>query len=156
MNPPVRATEANYYDSYAYEVVVDGFVKAAFSKCTGLTGTAEEIAYAEGGAMTDNKSPGRVSFADITLERGETDNDEMYGWWKEICDARTGSGAWRESDYKRDVVIRQKTRDGTVVRRWQVFSAWPKEFGVSDWDNTSSEKHIEHIVLAHEGFEPLR
>ena len=155
MTPPIRATAANYYDSYAFDVVIDGFVKAAFNTCSGLVGTAEEIAYAEGGAMTDNKSPGRVTFEDITLTRGETDNTEMYEWWEEVWNQRRGGGEWQESRYKKDVVIRQKTRDGTVVRRWQVYSAWPKEFGVTDWDNSSSEKHIERLVLSVEGFEPL-
>lgn len=153
MNPPVQATEANWYDSYSFDVQIDGITRAAFQKCSGLTATVESIDYAEGGALTDNHSPGRVSFSDLVLERGETPDTDLYDWFTSVYNPQTGRGAAHESQYKRNCVVRQLDRAGNVVRRWSVVKAWPSEFKLGDWANDSNDKHIESLTLKHEGFE---
>lgn len=153
--PPTLSTDRNYYSKFAFEVVIDGVVKAAFSKCTGLTGKAEVIEYYEGGEITPHKSPGLVTYGDITLERGETDSVDLYEWWQSIYDHRRGVGSSFGAEYKRRIVIRQKDRSGNIRRSWEVSFAWPSEFGVDDWDNSASEHHIEHLILVHEGFQLL-
>lgn len=152
---PTLSTDRNYFSKFAFEVVIDGIVKAAFSKCTGLTGKTDVIEYYEGGEITPHKSPGLVTFGDITLERGETDDIDLYDWWKSIYDHRRGFGSANGAEYKRRIVIRQKDRAGAIRRSWEVSFAFPAEFGGDDWDNSASEHHIEHLVLAHEGFQLL-
>ena len=49
---PIQGTAINYWDRYAFIVKIDGVVRAAFNKCSGLKAEAEVIEYSEGGALT--------------------------------------------------------------------------------------------------------
>lgn len=150
-----EAYAANYYDAYTYLVKIDGFVRAGFNKCTGLSGESEVINYSEGGNLTDHKSPGKVNFGDITLERGATDNNEMYEWWREVYNVRTGSGSADMEELKKSIIIEQLNRAGTAVQKWKVYGAWPRTYKPGDWDSDSNEKRIESMELVNDGFEPI-
>ena len=90
---PTRAEPRNWYDKYAFIVKIDGFVRAAFQKCSELTANVEAIEYREGGQIFPDKSAGLVTFENITLERGESADTDMYDWYVQHFDASTGTGA---------------------------------------------------------------
>ncbi len=144
----VEAYKTSYSDKYAFQVEIGGFVRAGFSKVSGLEENVEIIEYHEGGHLRGHKSPGKVSCSDVTLERGETDDNDLYNLWKKVYDAAKESGGVQDEDYKLDITIKQLDRSKKVIKSWNLFGTWPHTFGVDDWDATSSEKHIEKIVLA--------
>ena len=72
---PIQGTAINYWDRYAFIVKIDGVVRAAFNKCSGLKAEAEVIEYSEGGALTPHKQPGTIKFDDIELERETYQNE---------------------------------------------------------------------------------
>lgn len=148
-----EAYAANYYDGYLFLVRIDGFVRAAFNKCTGLSGESEVINYSEGGNLQDFKSPGKVSYGDITLERGKTSNNDMYDWWKKVFDVKTGNGNLKISDITKSIIIERIDRSGASVEKWKVYDAWPKTYKPGDHDADSNEKLIESMELVNGGFE---
>ena len=150
---PIQGQTINYFDRYAFLVKIDGVVRAAFNKCGGLKAETDVIEYLEGGALTAHKQPGLVKFDDIELERGETDDNDLYLWWKEIYDVASGRGSADERQYKRRVTIIQQDRSGAEKKRWVIPRAFPKAFETEGWDNEASEHQIQKLVLAHEGFE---
>lgn len=152
---PREAYAANYYDNYAYLVRINGFVRAGFSSCSGLETEAETIEHWEGANLISHKSPGKISNNNITLERGETDNNDMWSWWKECFDVQTGQGTADMSTFKRNIIIEQQDRSGKVIKKWRVYGAWPRSFKHSDWSSEGNEKNIETLEIVNDGFEPV-
>ena len=150
---PIQGTAINYWDKYSFVVQIDGVVRGAFSKCGGLKAEVEVIEYSEGGALTPHKQPGTVKFDDIELERGMTDDDDLYNWFSEIFNHSSGTGSADENSYKRKVTIIQKDRSGAELARWIIPKAFPSKFETDDWDNSSDEHQITKLTLTHEGFE---
>ncbi len=146
-------TTINYWDKYAFIVKVDGVVRAAFSKCSGLKAETNVIEYSEGGVVTPHKQPGTVKFENIELERGMTDDTDLYNWWVKIFNSASGTGSADASDYKRKITIIQKDRSGNELARFVIPKAFPAKFETGDWDNSSNEHQIQKLSLCHEGFE---
>lgn len=152
----VEAYKTSYYDKYAFLVSIAGFVRAGFSKIDGLEESVEVIEYNEGGHLRSHKSPGKSKVKDITFERGETDDLDLYDQFKKVYDSSKESGGVVNSDYKIDFQIIQIDRGGNVKKTWDIFGAWPTTFSVDDWDASSSEKHIEKMVMAIDYFTPKK
>lgn len=155
-----------FHDKFKFLVEVDGFISAGFNKCSELSAELAKIEYYEGGALIPNKSPGRATFADITLERGATnDDDDMYTWFEEVIDAAVqaaphdGAGAGtgqKDPTFKRNLAIIQLDRDGAELHRWDVFGAWPQKFVAGEWDNDADEKTIEMVTLTIDYFKKVK
>lgn len=147
---------ARIYDpKFKFIVEVDNFVSAAFMSCSELSGEFGEISIREGGTLTADKSPGLLSFDDVTLTRGVARGDsDMFLWWNQCGDAETNAGL-EEPTYKRTVDIVQQDRTGAEVKRWRLAEAWPKRFSAGDWDNSADENVIESAVLSFRYFKPI-
>jgi phage tail-like protein len=158
---PVIGAPRTFHDKFKFLVQVDGFDSAAFNKCSELSVEAAKIEYNEGGTLIPNKSPGRLTFSDVTLERGATQDDDMFAWFEEVADssimssliAGAGLGAGLlDPLFKRDLDIVQQDRDGATLVRWRVFQAWPVKFVAGEWDNDADEKTIEMVTLTYDFF----
>jgi phage tail-like protein len=125
---------------------------SAFAKCSELSVEAAKVEYFEGGALIPNKSPGRLTFSDVTLERGATQDRDLFDWMEDVADAASGRGLV-DPFYKREVDIVQQDRDGTTLRRWSLSRAWPVKFVAGEWDNGSDEVVIESVTLTYDTFE---
>ena len=102
--------------------------------------------------LIPNKSPGLVSFADVTLERGATLDRDIWDWMKQVADAAADAGLI-DDDYKRTLDIVQLDRDGSELRRWRITNAWPVKFVGGDWDNEADENNIESVTLTYDYFD---
>ena len=109
----------------------------------------------EGGSLIPNKSPGRVTFADVTLERGATVDRDLFDWLQDVVVTSSGLGL-TDPYYKRNLNIVQQDRDGTTLRRWCLSRAWPTKFVAGEWDNEADENVIESVTLAHDFFELIQ
>ncbi len=72
--------------------------------------------YFEGGSLIPNKSPGRLTFADVTLERGATRDRDLFDWFQDVAITSSGLGV-ADHAYKRNLDIVQQDRDGVTLRR---------------------------------------
>lgn len=137
---------------FLFSVEIDGFASADFMSCSEIAGEFGEISMRHGGSLVADKSPGLLSFDDVTLTRGRAvGDDDMYIWWSQCGDAETGAGA-AEPAYKRTVDIVQRDREGNERRRWRLYKAWPKRFVAGDWDSSSEENVVESVTICYEYF----
>lgn len=149
---PIIGQPKLYYPKFRFVVEIDGVQNATFMSCSELGAEFAEISQWEGGVVIPHKSPGRMTFDDITLSRGVTTDTQLYLWWRSITDAASQTGL-AEPYIKRNLDVVQLTREGTEAHRWRVFNTWPKRFVAGDWDNDSDENMIEQLVLAYDYFE---
>jgi phage tail-like protein len=110
------------------------------------------VQYFEGGSLIPNKSPGRLTFSDVTLERGATQDRDLFDWFQDVAITSSGLGL-NDIGYKRNLDIVQQDRDGTTLRRWSLSRAWPIKFVAGEWDNESDENIIESVTLTYDFFE---
>ncbi len=113
------------------------------------------VQYFEGGSLIPNKSPGRLTFSDVTLERGATQDRHILDWFQDVAITSSGLGLTGVND-KRNLDIVQQDRDGTTLRRWSLSRAWPVKFVAGDWDNEPDENVIESVTLTYDYFERVQ
>jgi phage tail-like protein len=148
----VLGTARTFHKKFKFVVEVAGFAAAGFQKCSELSVEVASVQYFEGGSLIPNKSPGRLTFTDVTLERGATSDLDMFKWFGQVADTASQLGA-TEPDFKRNLDIVQQDRDGGTLRRWSLNSAWPTKFVAGDWDNEADENVIESVTLTYDFFE---
>ena len=136
-------------------VEIDGIAYAGFMKCSELSVEAGKLERWEGGSPIPIKMPGRLTFADITLERGATDDEDLFDWFNAVADTTTGRSAVGNS-FKRDLDIVQYQFDGSVASRYSLFGAWPTKYVAGDWDNGADEFVIEKVTLCFDRFQRFR
>ncbi len=140
------------YRNYKYEVEIEGFTRAGFSKVSGLKHTIEVIEYREGGENeTMRKLPGQSSFDDVTCERGMSTDNDFVDWIQQVFNLDGVEGAQGDDLFRRTVVIYLKNKAGVRVKKWTVTKAWPNEKGSADLDATANDVEIENMVLSNEG-----
>ena len=149
---PVIGTPRTFHKKFKFVVEIDNVASAGFQKCSELSVEIANVQYSEGGALIPNKSPGRLTFADVTLERGATADQDLFDWLTEVADASANAGL-SEPEFKRNLDIVQQDRDGSELRRWRLHNAWPVKFVAGDWDNEADENVIESVTLTYDFFE---
>jgi phage tail-like protein len=147
----VLGAPRSFFHRYSFIVECPGIGSAAFSSVGELAVEAAVVTHWEGGALVPTKAPGRLTFPDVELERGATRDRDLYDWFLEVGNAAAGRGLVNFR-YKRSVDIVQLDRDGTTLRRWTLFNAWPMRFVAGEWDNDSDEVLIESVTLAYDYF----
>jgi phage tail-like protein len=150
---PVIGNPRSYHKKFKFVMEIDGFNgQVGFNKCSELSVEVAKVEYREGGALIPDKSPGLVNFSDITLERGATRDQKMFDWFVEVADAAANSGL-TDPNYKRMAELAQQDRDGSTLRKWRIFNAWPVKFVAGEWDNEADENNIEMTTLTYDTFD---
>jgi len=141
------------YRNFKFEVEIEGFVRAGFSKVSGLKRTVETIEYREGGENeTPRKLSGQVSFDDVVLERGASTDSDFITWSNQIYDVDNVDGSQGDNEeYRKTVIIYAKDKAGTRKIKWTIYRAWPKEDGNGDLDASANDVLTETLTLANEG-----
>lgn len=139
-------TPVQWYDTFMFLVEIDGIVRAAFETCSELAIEAANVAYFEGGRRHAHNSPGRVTFPEITLTRGATNDYDMYNWMKETYDAASGVGL-DTPDIFRTFDIIQMNLKREEVERYTVFDAYSRRFSAGEWNNNEDAKRINTSVV---------
>lgn len=149
---PVLGTPRSFHKKFKFVVEIDGLASAGFQKASELSVEIANVQYYEGGSLIPNKSPGRLTFADVTLERGATMDRDLFDWFTQVAEASANMGL-KEPVFKRNLDIVQQDRDGSTLRRWSLTGAWPVKFVAGDWDNEADENVIESVTLTYDFFE---
>ena len=146
------AVNRELHEKFNFHVLVDGTANLFFSKCSELSTEVARIDYHEGGALIPIKWPGRVTIADITLERGVGISDDLHNWMLQVVDLRRAGGLGAgllPPDYTRTCTILQRDRTKTTSRRkHKLFGCWPTKYVAGEWDNGVDEVVIETLTLA--------
>lgn len=146
------------YKSFRFEVEISGhmvFAKAGFQKVSGLKMETDVIEYREGGDnLTVSKSPGLTKFDPITLERGMSEDTDMWDWASKIFSIDETSH--EQVKYRANVKIKLKGRNGAVVKAWEIPNAWISRYETGEFDAMGNNVMIETIELQHEGFKKIR
>lgn len=143
----------SFYKKFKFVVEIDGFEFFGFQKCSELSSEVGVVEHREGGTLLADKTPGFVTVPNITLERGATDDEDMFNWYKEVVDmnANLGEGL-PEPQFVRDIDIVQLNRDNSDRRRTPVTNTWPRRFVAGEWDNEAEEVVITMLELVIEKF----
>jgi len=149
---PIVGKPRSFHKKFKFVCEIDQFQSAGFQKCSELSVEIANVQYFEGGSLIPNKSPGRMTFSDVTLERGATNDRDLFDWFSDVALTSIGIGL-TDNDYKRNLDIVQQDRDGTTLRRWSLTNAWPTKFVAGEWDNEADENVIESVTLTYDWFE---
>lgn len=141
-----------FHKKFKFIVEEAGLTVAAFQKASELSVEAAKVEYFEGGSVIPDKAPGRLTFTDVTLERGVTLDRDLYDWFLDVANAAADTGL-NEPDFKRTLDIVQQDRLGNELLRWRLVNAWPMKFVAGDWDNEADENVIEQVTLTYDYFE---
>lgn len=159
----LKFSDTNRYDPYKafkFEVTISGnmvFAKAGFQKVSGLKMSTDVTEYREGGDNnTVSKIPGLTKFDPITLERGMSEDTDMWNWAIKLFNLDGDTGVAESPSYRANMEIALKDRNGKVVRKWQVPNCWVSKYETGDFDAMSNNVMIEKIEVVHEGFKKIR
>jgi len=152
----VNASRFDPYKNFKFRVKWDGRYVAGISKVSGLKRTTEVVEHREGGdPSTSRKSPGRVKFEAITLERGVTHDQDFEQWANKVWNFGSGLGAEVSlKDFRKDLIVELYNEAGQVVIAYKVFRAWVSEYqALPDLDANANAVAIQHLKLENEGWE---
>ncbi|MDD6968859.1 MAG: phage tail protein [Treponema sp.] len=136
----------NNISSYLFFVEIDGIETARFQKCEGLEAETSVFEYEEGGGEV-HRFKGRTRFPNIILEKGITDNDSLFNWFKDTCLKN------KKLERKNGSVVLKDLQDNEV-KRWNFFRAFPCRWIGPKLDyKDPSTFAVERIEIAHEGIE---
>ena len=131
------------YLGYNFFVEWDGIIYAGFQECSGLDTTQDAKEYREGtDPPTVRKIPGLVSYSNISLKRGITNNDELWRWRKNVMDGTVD---------RRNVSIVLLDQQGSEKIRWNLTHCWPTTWSAPEMNATTDDIAIENLEFVHEG-----
>lgn len=142
----------SYHKKFKFRVELDGFESSAWQKCSELSAEIAKIEQWEGGRVIPDKSPGRVTFTDVTLDRGATQSSEVYDWFLQVANVAKGAGEV-DDEYKKGGDVVQQDRDNKSLRKWRLTNAWSTKFVAGEWDNTADENVMESVTVTYDFFE---
>lgn len=149
---PVIGEPRHFHSRFRFLVEIDGVGSAAFQSCSDLKAEIAKIEYYEGGVIVPFKEPGRMSVADLTIERAATKDADLFAWFQSTSSAALNGGL-RSPFFKRTGSVVQFDRDNRTLRRWQLSGLWPTSFTAGAWDNGSDEFTMEQVVLTYDFFQ---
>jgi phage tail-like protein len=128
------------FRGFNFRVEINNVPVAGFRECGGLSFTTDAVEYREGneGHLHPRKLMGMRKFANITLKRGYTDNQELWKWYKNILDGKP--------DRHNGAVILQDELSTDVVR-WQFLNGWICKYEGPAMNATNNEVAIETIEI---------
>lgn len=152
----VNAQRFDPYKNFKFRVKWDTRYVAGVSKISALRRTTEVVTHREGGdPSTGRKSPGRITYEAITLERGVTHDPEFENWAQKVWHQGAGLGAEISlKDFRKDLIIELYNEAGQLALAYKVFRCWVSEFqALPELDANANAVAIQHLKLENEGWD---
>jgi phage tail-like protein len=128
------------YRAYHFQLEIDGHRKAYFTECSGMEVSVETIRYRTGEAgHTVRSLPGRVTYGDVTLRYGLTQDPELWLWFATAVQGKV---------VRKNVSVLLTDSTGQELMRWSLIRAWPNRWRGALLDANTSEVAIESVTLA--------
>jgi phage tail-like protein len=133
--------------NYNFKLEIDGIQQAGFRECSGLDATTAPVPYREGDEKqyTSRKLPGQVTYSNISLKWGITDNHSLYDWAKKFID-----GKGTVSERKNGSIVLMDS-SGEEKLRWNFVFGWPTKWAGPSFNATANDVAIENLEIVHEG-----
>lgn len=133
------------YKQFRFRVEIQGIQQAGFTECSSISSHIEVVEYREGGEpATVRKLSGKVSYPDITLKWGMTDNQELYNWHLQ---------AVKGNITRQSGSVVQLDDTGNEKLRWNFFNAWPTKWDGPSFSAKGNDVSIETLTLSCERVE---
>ncbi|NER39454.1 MAG: phage tail protein [Oscillatoria sp. SIO1A7] len=133
------------YSTYNFYVEWDGMINAGFQECTGLNTSQTPTEYREGtDPNTVRKLAGLITYDNITLRRGTTNNKELWEWREKIMNEG-------DKDNRKSVSIVLMDHQAKEKIRWNLINCWPVTWSGAEMNAMSSDVALETLEFCHEG-----
>jgi phage tail-like protein len=143
------------YKNFRFRLKWDSKYVAGVSKITvGLKRTTEVVKHREGGdPSSSRKSPGRIQYDAVTLERGVTQDTEFQNWANKVKHFGAGLGSEVSlKDFRKDIILEFYNETGQLTIAYKLYRCWVSEYlAMPDLD--ANAVAIQHIKLENEGWE---
>lgn len=149
-------TPQSLQQKWQFGVEIDGFDAAFFTQSDFPEFESEETEFNPAGSMFPQKAAGRISFSDVTMEKGipqETTERGILAWIESCVDflAAEGTGSF-PSEYMKDVDLIKYDRAGEEIQRFRLHDAWVKTAKFGEGDGSSSDNEIETMTITYQYF----
>lgn len=141
---------------YNFKVIIDFVGEMDFTTCSEVAVTTGEATLWQGGSIIPVKEPTRLTFTDITLERGCSRDVDLYDWLIDTSDAALNASRMLAENYKRNAQVWQRNRMGIPVETVLLHGCWVKEYSAGDWSNDADEFRIERLVMGYDYFQRVQ
>lgn len=137
--------------SATFLVEVDDVEIGRFMEVSGLEVEIGVESIDEGGENSySHKLPGRMSWPNLVLKRGVTQNDSLLKWLdKSSGEGFTGAG---NKLTRTTAAITLLGPDGKRLRSWSFDGAFPVKWRGPRFASSSNEMAVEELEIAHHGF----
>jgi phage tail-like protein len=134
--------------NYNFKLEIDGIQRAGFRECAGLDATTAVVSYREGNetVFTSRKLPGQVTYSNISLKWGITDDHSLWDWAKKFVD-----GKGQLSERKNGSIVLMDESGQQEKKRWNFVFGWPTKWTGPSFNATANDVAIESLDIAHEG-----
>ena len=126
---------------------VDGVVSAFFKEATGFNNSSEVITHQavdEQGRSVIQKIPGDLTWDDITLRRGISDDQALWDWRQKVIEGQV-------NDARANGSVIMYNQSNEEVARFDFTNGWPSGWKGPDVNAEDQTVAIEEITIAHEG-----
>jgi phage tail-like protein len=141
------AAHPNPYLNNRFHVEIDGLTVADFAEVILPEARTDVVEYREGGDRSAHKLPGASHLGNLVLQRGITQSNELFAWWKAVADGQTN---------RRNLSVTLTDQQGQPVKRWNITAAWPARYCVAPLVALDGDIALmETLECAVEGFETV-
>jgi phage tail-like protein len=133
------------YKAFRFRVEIRGIQQAGFMECSSVGSHLEVVEYREGGDVINvRKMPGKVSYPDITLKWGMTDDQDFYNWHRDVVKGKLS---------RKDGSVVQLDDAGQEAARWNFYQAWPSKWDGPSFNAKGNDVSINTLTLSCERVE---
>lgn len=137
--------------SATFRVEVDGKEVGQFTQVSGLELTIDADEIKEGGQNGYvHKVPGRITWPNLILSRGVTQNDMLFSWVNQSGGesfASKGNKVGRST-----VAVIMTNQQGKPLRTWDLEGAFPVRWKGPQFSSGGSDQLVEELEITHHGF----
>lgn len=140
------------YGRFRFVVNINSVESAGFQGCSEIAINIEAMEYYEGGALVPFKEPGLGSVDDVTLQRGMSQDEDLYDWVMDVLNVMAkvpGGTSVAPPQYFRYMIIHQRKRDDTPAVDYPLYWAFPTKYVGGPWNNAESGVTMEQLQIAY-------
>jgi phage tail-like protein len=144
----VRGKPVEIYDKMRFVLEIDGIIYGGFKTCSPIADKSGVLKHWEGGSKLAKKKLGNIDYDPLTLERGLSDNTELYDWRK-----GTKDGTLKGKDKRKTVRLIVQDEDQEDRIAYKFYECLNAELHAGPWDNEAQEMVLEKLVLEFEDYD---
>jgi|SoiMethySBSTD1v2_1073268.scaffolds.fasta_scaffold86427_6 phage tail-like protein len=148
---PNDSYDAERITAATFLVEVDGVEIGRFMEVSGLEVSVGVEEVEEGGENNYvHKLPGRMTWPNITLKRGITQNDTLLEWFNKSSGEQFAANGNRLT--RSTAAITLLGPGAQRLRAWEFDGAFPVKWKGPDFAVSSSDMAMEELEITHHGF----